>query len=106
MGLGKTLAELESLSPDELLGWQAFYDLEPWGCGVEDHRFETLAYLMFATASKKGAAVPRFFDRDPQPTPPPATPEELDNKIRDALSGFRIIKKKARKPRKPRSPDK
>lgn len=111
MGLGKTLAELEHISNDELNGWMAFYQLEPWGCPVEDQRTEFQLQLLYAINSKKNAKIPRFIDRDPdnhiKSVP---TEEELENDIRDFFAGKTIIAppkqapiESAKKPRKVRS---
>ena len=41
--LGMPVAEvLARLSHDELVGWYAFYGLEPWGSEIEDDRFAVL----------------------------------------------------------------
>jgi hypothetical protein len=91
MGLGKTLAELETIPHDELVGWQAFYHLEPWGCGPADHRAELGLNLLYAINSKANATIPRFIDRDPQAhVKPDPTPEELDEKVRDFFLGKTI----------------
>ncbi|MES3097268.1 phage tail assembly protein T [Sphingomonas aerolata] len=104
MGLGKTLAELETISHDELVGWQAFYHLEPWGCEPEDHRAELGLNLLYAINSKANATIPRFIDRDPQAhIKPDPTPEELDEKVRDFFLGKTVkATQPEKKPRKAR----
>lgn len=119
MGLGKTLAELEGMTAEELNGWIAYYQMEPWGCLVEDHRAATGLDLLFAVNSKQGTKIPRWFDRDPQSNVQAIpTPEELQENIRDFFIGKTIIKqadeppaptppvKKSRKPRKQAAPAK
>lgn len=88
LGLGKTLAELEPIPHDELVGWQAFYHLEPWGCEPADHRTELQLNLLYAINSKPNATIPRFIDRDPQAhVKADPTPEELAEKVRDFFLG-------------------
>lgn len=103
MGLGKTLAELEHIDRDELTGWMAFYQLEPWGCLVEDHRTELGLNLLYGINSKQGTKIPRFIDRDPQGSKSAEpTPEELEQNIMDFFAG-RTIQAPEKKPRKVRS---
>lgn len=119
MGLKKTLAELEGISKDELVGWLAFYELEPWGCPVEDHRTELGLNLLYAINSKPNSTIPRFIDRDPQGRKSEEpTEEELEQNIIDFFAGKTIKveampepepevapgEKKPRKRRKPRKP--
>lgn len=56
------------MSPKEFFGWMAFYELEPFGCFVEDQRHEAHLQLHYAINSKPGADIPRFLDRDPLTT--------------------------------------
>ena len=73
---------------DEWLGWQAFHELEPWGCYVEDQRAATALDLTFATHAKASAKPPVWFDRDPQASRgADPSPEELDEKIKDFFAG-------------------
>ena len=45
--LGIPVADLlPKLSHDEYLGWMAYYQLEPWGCSVEDHRIGVVVAQM------------------------------------------------------------
>lgn len=100
MGLGKTLAELEGMPHDELVGWQAFYQLEPWGCHPADQRAEYQLQLLYSVHTKKDAAIPRFIERDAQAAiAPDPTSEELDEKIRDFFIG-RTIKAESGSPDK------
>lgn len=47
----------------EYVDWKLFYQLEPWGCEVDDHRFWT---LFTATAGSKEAKTPQhLFPRGP-----------------------------------------
>ena len=88
MGLGKTLSEIEHIGPEEMAGWIAFYHLEPWGCGVEDHRTELNLNLLYAINSKPNSKIPRFIDRDPEGrAKADPTPEELDDNIMDFFLG-------------------
>ncbi|MBM6577114.1 hypothetical protein ILT43_12095 [Sphingomonas sp. BT552] len=92
MGLGKTLVEIDHISPEELTGWQAFYELEPWGCLVEDHRTELGLNLLYGINSNPGQKIPRFIDRDPEANKPAEqTPEELEDDIRGFFSGKTIM---------------
>lgn len=34
---------LAELSSREFAGWAAFFEIEPWGCAVEDHRAGVIA---------------------------------------------------------------
>lgn len=99
------------MTAEELDGWYAFYQLEPWGCLVEDHRTELGLNLLFNINAKKGSKAPRFIERDPQRLEKPdPTPAELEENIRDFFMGRTIIKapveeqpappKKSRKTRK------
>ena len=105
LGLGKTLAELEHIDADELAGWLAFWELEPWGCPAADHRAELGLNLLYAINSTPGSTIPRFIDRDPQKnSKPDPTPEELEESIRDFFIGKTVKAEpapvKQRKPRK------
>jgi hypothetical protein len=96
MGLGKTLVEIDHISPEELTGWQAFYELEPWGCLVEDHRTELGLNLLYGINSKPGQKIPRFIDRDPEANKPAEqTPEGLEDDIRGFFSGKTIMAEKS-----------
>lgn len=59
---------LDSMSVEEFHSWMAFYQLEPFGCLVEDQRSELQLQLLFAVNSKPGTDIPRFLDRDPRGT--------------------------------------
>ncbi|MEG3166538.1 hypothetical protein U1701_18410 [Sphingomonas sp. PB2P19] len=104
MGLGKTLAELEHIPHDELVGWQAFYHLEPWGSVADDHRASALLDLTWAVHSKPNNDPPRWFDRDPQAhVKPDPTPEELADKVRDFFMGKTVkVAPPEKKPRRAR----
>jgi hypothetical protein len=61
----RSVREMETtLTIQEYAEWQDFHILEPWGCQVEDHRFDTLSSLIVRTS---GNDVPPggFFNRDP-----------------------------------------
>lgn len=84
------------MTAEELDGWYAYYQLEPWGCLVEDHRASASLDLLFAVNSKKGQKPPRWFERDPQRLEKPdPTPAELDENIRDFFMGRTIVKQVA-----------
>lgn len=51
---------------DELLEWEAFYQVEPWGCPPEDDRWR-LHYALFWKANFKGQP-PEWLDRMPEET--------------------------------------
>jgi hypothetical protein len=59
---------LDTMSVEEFHGWMAYYQLEPFGCLVEDQRHEAHLQLHYAINSKPGAEIPRFLDRDPKRT--------------------------------------
>ncbi|MDG2532073.1 hypothetical protein P6144_00285 [Sphingomonas sp. HITSZ_GF] len=68
--LGKTIAQLDlELSPEEFTEWRAYYELEPWGTLVEDHRWQTSYELVWLN---KGSGFmgdpPKLLDRDPEET--------------------------------------
>jgi hypothetical protein len=51
---GEPVEELEErLTADQLQGYMAYYELEPWGCEADDHRFTHLAYVTAQVQSKK-----------------------------------------------------
>ena len=104
MGLGKTLAEIEAIDKDELFGWMAFYQYEPWGCAVEDQRAATGLDLLYAINSKPGTKHPEWFDRGERRADVEPTQEQTEENIRDFFMGKTIKAdptptKKARKPR-------
>jgi hypothetical protein len=91
MGLGKTLSEIEHVGPDEMAGWMAFWQLEPWGCPADDHRAELGLNLLYAVNSKSNAKIPLFIDRDPEGRVKfDPTPEQLDDSIMDFFLGKTI----------------
>ena len=91
MGLGKTLSEIEHVDADEMVGWMAFWQLEPWGCPAEDHRAELGLNLLYAINSKANAKIPLFIDRDPEGrVKADPTPEQLDDSIIDFFLGKTI----------------
>lgn len=106
LALGKTLAELEHVGLEEMWGWQAFYQLEPWGCEADDHRAELMLQLTYGVHQSKRGRIPRFIDRDPQPTPPPANDDEMAARVREAFCGFEVIKRPASRGRKASPPAK
>lgn len=105
MGLGKTLAEIEAIDKDELFGWMAFYQLEPWGCPVEDQRAATGLDLLYAINSKPGTKHPEWFDRGERRADVEPSPEQTEENIRDFFMGKTIAALPApeKKPRKTRS---
>ncbi len=42
--LGRTLDELEDMTPGELATWAAYYTLEPWGYEIDNFRSALIAY--------------------------------------------------------------
>jgi hypothetical protein len=105
LGLGKTLAEIEAIDKDELFGWMAFYQIEPWGCPVEDQRAATGLDLLYAINSKPGTKHPQWFDRGERRVEVGPTPEETEENIRDFFMGktIKVASAPAKKPRKTRS---
>lgn len=63
MALGKSLTEINSMPSSEFIQWRAFYQLEPFGCPVEDQRVNAQLQLAFQANSERGIRVPNFFDR-------------------------------------------
>lgn len=104
MGLGKTLAEIETIDKDELFGWMAFYHYEPWGCAVEDQRVATGLDLHYAINSKPGTKHPEWFDRGERRADVIPTQEQTEENIRDFFMGKTIVAAPVpeKKPRKPR----
>lgn len=94
--LGKSLAELDAIPVSELLGWQALYQFEPWGCPADDSRTEALLRMTFAINSKRGTKIPeRFIDRDPEVAvkrKPKPTRKQLEENIREAFAGIKITR--------------
>lgn len=86
---------MEQMPRDEFVAWMAYYDIEPWGCDVEDQRTQVIASLIFQANSKPGTKTPRFFERDIQPKPKSVTKrvssKVLDDKFRNLFAG-RIVK--------------
>lgn len=110
--LGKTLAEVETISREELFEWMAFSSMEPFGCHVEDQRFEYLCSLIYQAHSKPNTKIPRFFDRDTKPKKPRAKPlaaKDLAAQIERVFAGYTVIEAKpdpAPEPDQAASPDK
>ncbi|ATP18567.1 hypothetical protein BV87_09305 [Sphingobium yanoikuyae] len=83
--MGRTVEELSaSLSDDELTEWMAFYDVEPFGCAVEDDRARHIVSILFNAYDGKNE--PDWFDRDPDWTAElrrraAPTADELEDKI-------------------------
>ena len=66
MALGKTLGEIATMPLSELTTWYAFYQLEPWGCDVEDQRSAYMLSLFYQANAKPGSQVPVFYKRWPE----------------------------------------
>lgn len=48
LALGRTVAELyETLTPQEMTEWQAYYQLEPWGAWRDNWHSAQLSTLLF-----------------------------------------------------------
>ena len=94
---------------DELNGWRAYWQLEPWGCAADDHRTEMLLRMNFAIHAKKGTKIPdKFIDRDPEVVvkrEAKPTRKQLEQNIRQALARFKVTRV-APVPAKESAPDK
>ena len=97
--LKMTVGELMSkLSTRELLGWYAYYALEPWGASVEDHRFGVIT----STVMNMFAKGKTFTPRDVFPSRMPGQKEKDDqaqlwskvDKVMSSMPNVRIMKNK------------
>lgn len=70
----RILAEI--LYPEEIIAWQAFYMLEPWGCDVDDYRFGKVV------AALRGGDPEEVFHRWTPPPDPVTDPEVMMSKIK------------------------
>ena len=95
MALGKTLAEVAAMPLTEFTTWYAFYELEPWGCPVEDQRAETQLNVMVRLGAKPGTTVPTFFKRWPEKEQAQPEPEaHLNTKIRGFFAAYEMRQNK------------
>lgn len=60
MTVRELLARIDSR---ELTEWMAFFELEPWGCDVEDERFGVVAATV-ANVNRDAKKQPRPYTRD------------------------------------------
>lgn len=76
IGLGRSLGEIEQLSPAERAEWEAFYELEPWGYEIENFR-SAMGPMVAAQIHQAGAKHPKryrlseFMRRPPVIVPQP-----------------------------------
>jgi len=97
LALGKSLGEIGQLSHSELMMWRAYYDLEPWGCPVEDQRVAAQLELFFQANKAPGAKVPVFFDRlAPYREAEQPKAESLDNKVKSFFAAYQANQKRKR----------
>ena len=57
---------LKFLTPKQFAEWAAFYNLEPWGFEVEDHRLGIIAASLFRAQGNKEAQPRDFMMRPPE----------------------------------------
>lgn len=63
--MGRTVAELSAtMSREEFLEWNAYYDVEPFGSPAEDDRARHIVSILYAAYG--GNDDVRWFDRDPE----------------------------------------
>jgi hypothetical protein len=87
--MGCTVEELgRRLSSRALTTWQAFYELEPWGCAPDDHRAQLVAWASMSPHVKGADGKPLPFSdfRIRRGDPPPAA--GLDGTDEAALDRF------------------
>ncbi|WP_157102654.1 phage tail assembly protein T [Sphingobium sp. TCM1] len=95
MALGKSLAEIAAMPLSEFTTWFAFYELEPWGCPVEDQRAETQLNVMVRLGAQPGTKVPTFFDRWPKKEEVKAAPQvDLTLKIKGFFAAYEMRQNK------------
>lgn len=66
MALGKTIAEVHSLSAEEFSAWQTYYLLEPWGWHDREYRTAALMAMLVNVnvAKRRDQKQPKDFMRD------------------------------------------
>ena len=97
MGLGKTLAEIDSLSADEWADWRAFFEIQPWGTHALEIFVAQLCQAIYGAAGAK--QVPKMQDLMPfdaiirKMMTQPKTPEELYEAAQAAMgkAGIKVI---------------
>ena len=87
-------AMLAGMSSADFAGWVAFYELEPWGAVIEDHRAGVLASTVANYAGRhlpdgKSLAPAEFF---PRRNVKPPKPMSLAEKARGIFRG--LVKRK------------
>ncbi|MEV5030989.1 hypothetical protein MRBLMC3_000143 [Sphingobium sp. LMC3-1-1.1] len=89
MALGKTLGEIAAMPVSEFATWCAFYQLEPWGCHVEDQRSAYMLSLFYQANSKPGTPLPTFYQRWPEEEKVEKQPEgNLHTKIKGFFAAY------------------
>jgi hypothetical protein len=98
LAMGRTVGDLgAAMDSAELTEWLAFYDLEPWGCGVEDARTALVACLLANQWKGKDDKPAAFEDFLPdrggeraarQVRPEDMTPEEIEEHNARFLAAF------------------
>lgn len=98
LALGKSLSEIASMPMQEMIIWAAFYQLEPWGCPVEDQRSAHMLNLFYQANSKPGTPVPTFYNRWPEETQDeePQSENNLHIKVKGFFSAYTDHQKKAK----------
>lgn len=86
LALGKTLSEIAAMDMSEMVTWYAYYQLEPWGCPVEDERSSNMMTLFYMANSKQGTPVPTFYERWPKEKK--SEPTEPDSNLHIKIKGF------------------
>ncbi len=86
--MGKTVAQLDrELSPDELVEWQAYYQLEPWGSPAADWRADVISRLTWFANGFKGDP-PDFFDWDFEETKRLKDKHQASISLEDKIDAF------------------
>lgn len=96
LALGKSLSEIAAMPMSEMTTWYAFYQLEPWGCAVDDERSANMLSLFYSANSKPGAPIPTFYKRWPEEKKVETEPDSnLHIKIKGFFAAYAERQKKA-----------
>ena len=90
LALGKSLYEVAAMPLPEFTTWAAYYELEPWGCPVEDERSRNQLTLFYsAYRASSDTPIPTFYDRwklEEKTAPEPES--HLHNKIKGYFKAY------------------
>lgn len=89
--LGKSLREVERFDADEVLWWEALYEVDPWGEQRQDERFAMLGQIVGAVV---GQSLPKsafmlYPDGDGRSASEPMGGDEINaimQHVRDGMS--------------------